>query len=113
MDPYNQNPNMFDELQVTLEELAKAADNIVYIHQTMHSLKIFDLLQSKTTLADLLSSLSILEQVKKIDLDQISTLLQSPMMRKILTDPEFYQLFVPDTGATPGTQGEWYEQNKD
>lgn len=98
---------ILDELHYTLEELAKAADNLVYMQKTFGSLRKIDLSRFQEKMTSLLSSPTFLDQLKHINLDEISALLQSPLIRQLLTDPEFYQLFAPDK-ANPSL-----EKNKD
>lgn len=98
MSFHGQDKDLLDQLQLTLQELTQAAENIVYLQQTLSSLKQIDLREAYQKISKLLSSSQALEQLKHIDLDQISALLQSPLVREILSDPEFYQLFAPENG---------------
>lgn len=115
MSSPDQDKHLLDQLQITLQELSKAAENIVYLQQTLASLRQIDLRESYAKITKLLSSTQALEHLKHIDLDQISALLQSPLIREILTDPEFYQLFAPDSGNTIESYNkhESGEKNKD
>lgn len=77
-----------DELAKTLQELNKTVDNVYAIYETAHSTGLIDLLRQSRT-PEGLSNL-----VKNIDLNQVSALLQSPLVRQILTDPQVYQFFT-------------------
>lgn len=89
-----------EQLQVTLVELDKAMKNVELMAQTARQLGLF----SKDGKMKSINLNQIIKHLKQnVDIKQIQTLLESPAIRQMLTDPEFYQLFAPDTGTTPGS----------
>ncbi len=103
-----------DEIQHTLVELDKAIKNIEMMARTAKKLGIPELLQSPGTFWQQ-SQANWQNIMQNIDLQQLKALINSPVLRKILTDPEFYQLFAPDTGKPPGTgtTSNHHEVNRD
>jgi hypothetical protein len=98
MDSNQENsPLLIDEITNTLAELNKAVQNITYIAETSKSLDLVNTFKS-------LSGKNVKHLFKDIDIKQITDILQSPEVRQMLTDPDFYALLSPDTGTTPGTQ---------
>jgi uncharacterized protein YerC len=90
-------PHLLDQITSTLTELNKTMENVQFVFKTTKSLDLPNLFHS-------LSSTNALELIKGFDLQHISSILQSPEIRRMLTDPELYSLLAPDTGTTPGTQ---------
>jgi hypothetical protein len=93
-----------DEIRVTLVELDKAVKNIQMMAGMAKSLGLSSLLSSSGSNSS--SQTGLLGLLKSIDMKQVRALMNSPALRKIVTDPEFFQLFAPDTGTTPGTKVE-------
>jgi hypothetical protein len=89
-------PQLFDQINQTMTELNKAMGNLQFVVKTTKSLDLPNLFRS-------LSSNNVQQLVKGIDLKEISSILQSPLIRQMVTDPEFLALFSPDTGTSPGT----------
>jgi hypothetical protein len=94
-----QQKDMLDEISITLQELNKAVQNVNYFIDTMQELDLLSLLKS-------LSGSNAQNLLKQIDLNQISELLQSPLVRQLLTDPEILSLFMPTSSphASSDTQ---------
>jgi hypothetical protein len=90
-------PQLLDQITETMTELNKAMGNLQFVVKTTKSLDLPNLFRS-------LSSSNVQQLVKGIDLQQVSAILQSPLIRQMLTDPEFLALFDPDTGTSPGTE---------
>lgn len=82
---------LWEELSITLVELNKAIVNINMFYQTAQSIGLFDLLKNSGS-----HSKSLLQLFKSVDIGQIAALLQSPLVQQILSDPEFFELFMPD-----------------
>jgi hypothetical protein len=93
---------LLNELNVTLVELNKAIENCSYMYQTAHTLGLFDLAKQKKNV----NLQSIIRLLKNIDYNQLLMILQSPLIQQILSDPEFFQLFAPDTDPTPSTSSD-------
>jgi hypothetical protein len=89
-------PQLFDQINQTMTELNKAMGNLQFVIKTTKSLDLPNLFRS-------LSSNNVQQLFKGIDLKEISSILQSPLIRQMVTDPEFLALFSPDTGTSPGT----------
>ncbi|EGL82848.1 hypothetical protein CathTA2_1613 [Caldalkalibacillus thermarum TA2.A1] len=103
-------PDFSNQMHQTLVELEQAMKNLHDAVQLLHQSGILPL-SSPGSSQNLLAQLA--QGLKQIDVQQITSLLQSPFIQRILTDPDFYQLFVPDTGKTPGTQPKFYPQSDD
>lgn len=80
--------SLLDELTFTLGELNKAMDNVNYMAEIFKDLDLAKLLKgaSKTKWKELL---------KKVDLKQVQSFLESPLVQQIIADPELLSLFVP------------------
>jgi hypothetical protein len=97
VNPQNRiDPQLLDQITQTMTELNKAMGNLQFVVKTTKSLDLPNLFRS-------LSSNNVQQLVKGIDLQQVSAILQSPLIRQMLTDPEFFALFAPDAGTSPGT----------
>jgi hypothetical protein len=81
--------DIWDELNVTMGELNKAVENVSFMVHTVHDLGLFSKLGKAKS-----NGISIPAIIKKIDLQQVSAILQSPLVRDVLTDPEFFQLLM-------------------
>jgi hypothetical protein len=81
--------DIWDELNVTMGELNKAVENVSFMVHTVHDLGLFSKLGKAKR-----NGISFPEIIKKIDLQQVSAILQSPLVRDVLTDPEFFQLLM-------------------
>ncbi|WP_202080019.1 hypothetical protein [Caldalkalibacillus salinus] len=80
--------NVLDDVTFTLTELNKAIENVQVIS---HSVKGLDL----ASMVKNVSGSNVLSVLKNVDLNQISALLESPLVRQLLTDPEFLALLSP------------------
>jgi hypothetical protein len=89
-------PQLLDQITQTMSEANKAMGNLQFVIKTTKSLDLPNLFRS-------LSSSNVQQLFKGIDLKEISSILQSPLIREMVTDPEFLALFAPDTGTSPGT----------
>ncbi|MDQ0337667.1 hypothetical protein J2S00_000437 [Caldalkalibacillus uzonensis] len=101
----NESHHYAEQVYQTLVELEQAMKNVQEAVYLLHQSGLMQGLKGgsgQNLLAQLAAGL------KHIDLRQIKALLQSPFIQRMLTDPEFYQLFAPDTGQTPGTQAKLY-----
>lgn len=94
-----------DDIHDTLVELEQAAENIQSMAHTAKQSGVTKLLKNPRSLANM-SNGQLRRLLKQVDMNQIYMFLQSPAVQKIISDPEFYQLFMPDTGQQPGTRPE-------
>lgn len=88
---------MVDEIAFTIDELYKAIQHVNYISGTVKS-------TDWSVFTKLFSAKNLGSMAKSIDLKQISELLQSPLVRQLLSDPELLALFLPDLAAQPHSQ---------
>lgn len=82
------NPALIEELTFTLGELNKALDNVQYMAVLAKELDLASLLKkaSKSKWKELL---------KNIDLKQVQSFLESPLVQQIIEDPELLNMFLP------------------
>lgn len=108
-----ENPKSFsylDEIQTTLIELDKAVKNIENMAHTTRQTGLLTLLKDpKKSFNQSHSQLKSL--LKNLNGQQLKMLIQSPVVRKMATDPDLIRLFAPDTGQTPGTQAQLNSQH--
>lgn len=99
--PYGRQPSehpgvtsdMLDEVSFTLQELNKAVQNVNYVIDTIQELDLLSLFKS-------LSGSEAQHILKRIDLQQISEILQSPLVRELLTDPKILSIFMPTSNSS-------------
>lgn len=95
---------MLDEVAFTIDELYKAIQHINYISGTVKGM-------DWSVFAKLLSAKNLSSMAKSVDLKQISELLQSPLVRQLLTDPELLALFLPELAQQPQQNRSPYQQH--